>query len=376
MAGLDGTVGRSTYSGPMVSLGWLRRQAVGWSLPRGADTLAATLAQVEFVQADPIQAPAPAQDLILRHRVRGYRAGDLDRHYPTLEVDEDRLYAYGFVARRLRPYLYPRRDRRAADGAFVLTDRAADVLAFVRERGVTHPRDVQAHFGHEPVTNDWGGTSSATTLVLERLRHYGHLRVADRVAGVRRYEVAPPPGEPLDPDERLRTVALRVARTLAPATVATLSPAVSMMVPWMRGGGRPGGLPVIRDLLTRGDLAAADVAGTRYVWPADVPPVEADPPARVRFLAPFDPVVWDRRRFAQLWGWEYRFEAYTPVAKRVLGYYAMPLLWRDRVIGWANCAGVGSDVEVGYVDRAPTGAAYAKALDAEIDRLGAFLTRA
>ncbi len=126
----------------MSSLGWLRRQAVGWSLPRSAGTLAATLTEIEFVQADPIQAPARAQDLILWQRVRGYRAGDLDRHYPALEVDEDRLYAYGFVARRLRRYLHPRRDRRAADGRFVLTARAAEVLAFVAEHGVTHPRDV------------------------------------------------------------------------------------------------------------------------------------------------------------------------------------------------------------------------------------------
>lgn len=331
---------------------------------------------MEFVQADPIRAPARAQDLILRHRVRGYRVGDLDRHYPALDVDEDRMYAYGFVARRLRAYLHPRRNRHAADGKFVLTDRFTDVLAFVRENGVTHPRDVQAHLGHERVSNDWGGSSSATTLALERLQHYGLLRVADRVGGVRRYEVAPPPGDALDPDERLRAVALVVARILAPVSEASLSPNVGLMVPWCRPpGGRPGGRPVIRDLLARGDLEAADVDGTRYVWPADMVPVEGDPPARVRILAPFDPVVWDRRRFSHAWGWEYRFEAYTPVAKRVLGYYAMPLLWRDRVIGWANCAGPGSDVEIGYVDGAPAGAKYAQALDAEIDRLKTFLAK-
>ena len=128
---------------------------------------------------------------------------------------------------------------------------------------------------------------------------------------------------------------------------------------------------MIRDLLARGELSSVEVDGTRYVWPADLTPVEADPPARVRFLAPFDPVVWDRQRFVQLWGWEYRFEAYTPAAKRVRGYYAMPLLWRDRVIGWANW--VGGAVEVGYVDRAPVGAGYTKALAAEIDRLHTFL---
>lgn len=358
----------------MSSLAWLRRQAIGWSLPRKLGTLAETLADVEFVQADPIQAPARAQDLILRQRVRGYRAGDLDRHYPSLEIDEDTLYAYGFVARRLRQYLHPRRDRRAPDGKFALTDREADVLAYVGENGVTHPRDVQVHFGHERVSNDWGGKSSATTLVLERLRHYGLLRVADRVTGVRRYELAPPLGEPLDPEERLREMALVVARTLAPAPEAGVSPAISLVIHALGGAGPPGGRPVVKDLLARGLLDSADVDGTRYVWPADLVPVEAEAPARVRFLAPFDPVVWDRRRFGKLWGWEYRFEAYTPVAKRVLGYYAMPLLWRDRVIGWANCAGAGSDVEIGYVDRAPAGATYARALDAEIDRLRTFLT--
>ncbi|MPZ27081.1 MAG: winged helix-turn-helix domain-containing protein [Micromonosporaceae bacterium] len=357
----------------MSTLGWLRRQAVGWSLPRRGGTLGSTLAELEFVQADPIQAPARAQELILRQRVAGYRVGDLDRHYPSLDVDEDFLYAYGFVARRLRRFLHPRYDRHSPDGRYVPGDLAAEVLAFVRERGVVHPRDVQVHFGHERRTNAWGGTSSSTTMELDRLRHHGLLRVADRVGGVRRYEAAAAPlGDPLNPVDRLRRLVLRVARTLAPVSEKTLSTAVSRLALWAgRPHGRPGGLPVIRDLLARGELAAVDVAGTRYVWPADLVPVDADPPARVRFLAPFDPVVWDRRRFGQLWGWEYRFEAYTPVEQRVHGYYAMPLLWRDRVIGWATCQG--REVVVGYVESAPAGRSYAAALDAEIVRLRRFL---
>jgi hypothetical protein len=253
--------------------------------------------------------------------------------------------------------------------------RPADLLAFVRERGVAHPRDAQAHFGHERVANGWGGASSATTMELERLRHHGLLRVADRVGGVRRYEAAEPLGDPLDPADRLRALVLRVARTLAPVSEATLSMAVSPLVRWAAvPGGRPGGRPVIRDLLARGELEAADAGGTRYVWPADLVPVVTDAPARVRFLAPFDPVVWDRRRFGQLWGWEYRFEAYTPAGRRVLGYYAMPLLWRDRVIGWATCEG--GAVEVGYVGSAPPGRSYAAALEAEIARLKRFLSQA
>lgn len=103
----------------------------------------------------------------------------------------------------------------------------------------------------------------------------------------------------------------------------------------------------------------------------------AEPSPTVRLLAPFDPVVWDRRRFEHLWGWAYRFEAYTPIAKRVRGYYAMPLLWRDRVIGWANASltGHGLDVDLGFAERRPREAAFEAELEREIARLEAFLAR-
>ena len=96
----------------------------------------------------------------------------------------------------------------------------------------------------------------------------------------------------------------------------------------------------------------------------------------MRFLAPFDPVVQDRARFELLWGWAYRFEAYTPAPKRKLGYYALPLLWRDRVIGWGNLSVEGGTLrhELGYVaGRAPRDRAFKRALEAELDRVRAFL---
>jgi uncharacterized protein YcaQ len=77
-----------------------------------------------------------------------------------------------------------------------------------------------------------------------------------------------------------------------------------------------------------------------------------------------------------LWGWPYRFEAYTPAPKRLRGYYALPLLWRDQVIGWANLTVRAGqlEVELGYVSgSAPTGAAYQSALDDELARLRSFL---
>jgi uncharacterized protein YcaQ len=111
-----------------------------------------------------------------------------------------------------------------------------------------------------------------------------------------------------------------------------------------------------------------------WYWPAGDPtPTEADD--QVRLLAPFDPVVWDRRRFELLWGWSYRFEAYTPVTKRKLGYYALPLLWHDRVIGWANVSVSGKALksDVGYSGTPPRSRAFRRALDDELSRLRLFL---
>jgi uncharacterized protein len=88
-------------------------------------------------------------------------------------------------------------------------------------------------------------------------------------------------------------------------------------------------------------------------------------------------VVWDRRRFELLWGWAYRFEAYTPVSKRKLGYYALPLLWRQRVLGWGNISIERGTLhtDLGYVSgRPPRDRSFKQALEAELDRMRAFLS--
>src|SRR5690349_19237580 len=90
-----------------LTLQTLRRQAVLASLSPPT-TLGRALATAGFVQADPIRAPARAQDLILRHRVAGYRAGDLERRFARLGLEEDFLYAYGFMPGETHRLLHPR----------------------------------------------------------------------------------------------------------------------------------------------------------------------------------------------------------------------------------------------------------------------------
>ena len=96
----------------------------------------------------------------------------------------------------------------------------------------------------------------------------------------------------------------------------------------------------------------------------------------VRLLTPFDPIVHDRRRFEVFWGWRYRFEAYTPAARRKLGYYALPLLWHDQVVGWGNLS-VDHDTlrsSFGYsAGAAPRDTAFRAGLAAELERMRQFL---
>ena len=126
---------------------------------------------------------------------------------------------------------------------------------------------------------------------------------------------------------------------------------------------------------TKQRLAHAHVEGIDWYWPADENPTDSAPQDTVRLLTPFDPVVWDRYRFELLWGWVYRFEAYTPAPKRKLGYYALPLLWRDRVIGWGNLSIKNNELnaEFGFVESQPRDRAFKRELAAEVDRMRAFL---
>jgi uncharacterized protein len=337
-------------------------------------TLIGALSRLGFVQADPIRAPARAQDLILRHRVTDYRCGDLERQYEQAGIEEDVVVNYGFVPRAVQALMQPRGLR--AGWSATRRKHAQALLAFVRQRGVVHPREVDAHFAHGTVTNYWGGSSNATTHLLEAMHYLGLLRVARREAGIRIYaahEYPPLPADRAGRRERIDTLVDLVVGTYAPLPGVSLSALIARLryaVPQWRGELR-GALQRAKERLSR-----ERVDGLEWYWPAGERLGTEPPPDTVRLLSPFDPIVWDRRRFELLWGWAYRFEAYTPTAKRKLGYYALPLLWRDRVIGWGNLAVSGGSLQAsfGYVEeRAPNDTRFTRELAMELDRVSRFL---
>ena len=331
-----------------------------------------------FVQADPIRAPARAQDLTLRHRVTDYRAGDLERRFSTLDIHEDYFINYGFVTSVVEALMHPRGlVSRWPPGR---RKRANLLLEFVRDRGSVHPREVDRHFSHGRVTNYWGGSSNATTHLMELMHYGGLLRVVRREAGIRIYAphehaaIAESVAERERRIDVLVDVAVRKYAPLPAPSLASLVRQLRYAVPQWRDD--------LKSALQRAQvrLARAQVDGLEWYWPADERPLrmarDKSTQDAVRLLTPFDPVVWDRLRFELLWGWPYRFEAYTPVSKRKLGYYALPLLWRDHVIGWANLSLKNGDLrsEVGYVaSRPPRDRTFARELDAELDRMRSFL---
>ncbi len=336
-------------------------------------TLPKAIARLGFVQADPIRAPARAQDLTLRHRVSNYRAGDLERRYPRLAVEEDFFVNYGFVSVEVHRLMHPRTPRTLWPQA--RSTQAEAVLEFVRQHDVVHPRQVDAHFAHGKVRNWFGGSTNASTQLLDEMHYRGMVRIAGRQAGVRTYAARAVHAPAADPQVALDALVDLIVRKYAPLPVATLGALVGRLQhaapQW--ADLRPAALQRAKRRLPH-----SRVDGVDWYWP------EGENPAslrhamgdELRLLAPFDPIVWDRRRFELLWGWAYRFEAYTPASKRLRGYYALPLMWRDRVIGWGNLAlrEGALDADIGYVKgAAPREAAFRVALDDELGRLRCFL---
>ena len=162
-----------------------------------------------------------------------------------------------------------------------------------------HPRVVDAHFAHGKVTNWFGGSSNATTRLLDEMHYRGWLRVARRDGGIRVYALrasnAPPPEESAVA-ARLDALVDVIARTYAPLPANSLVRLLSQL-----RGGAPQWTKHRAAALERAQrrLAHARVGGTDWYWPAAEAPASARwrPDKAVRLLTPFDPVVWDRHRF-------------------------------------------------------------------------------
>ncbi len=353
-----------------ITLTQLRSHAIARSLVTPT-TLKRAIHRLGFVQADPIRAPARAQDLILRHRATDYRAGELEQRYPKLGIEEDFFINYGFLPRATQALMHPREAKLVWSTQRWLQAHA--IQAWIAQRGEVHPREVAAQFSLGSSQNAFGGSSTNTTQLLDGMHYRGLLRVARRDSGTRVYAVCNRLPSHLEPQAAFDALIDVAVAQYAPVPAVTLGQLLTYLcigVPQWRGE-RSAALQRAKQRLSH-----VVIEGVSWYWPAAEKIRQSEPDDVVRLLAPFDPVVWDRRRFELFWGWAYRFEAYTPPAKRTLGYYALPLLWRDEVIGWGNLASVNGTLtaQLGYVKgHAPRDATFKRELAAELARMETFL---
>lgn len=293
----------------------------------------AALDRLGFVQMDPINVCGRMHDLVLRNRVRDYRENDLLRHSygggGTLRAFEHYLPGFGILVTfplEAWPFLLPHMRERASDrrgyyGKLPKDERALarHILGEIERRGPLGSDQIE-HAARG--VSGWGSNGRLVKLVMEKLLAHGELLIAARRDFRRVYDLP--------------------ARALPQALLAqsAASPAESRR--WVllqrlkqRRLARIGraDLALVDDCVQA--LAVPDCSPL-YCLREDLPLLDATgaPPAPgVHLLAPLDPLIYDRTLTARLWGFDYTWEVYTPPAKRVRGYYALPLLAGLEIVG-------------------------------------------
>ncbi|HET6439297.1 MAG TPA: crosslink repair DNA glycosylase YcaQ family protein [Anaeromyxobacter sp.] len=295
-----------------------------------------------FVQLDPINVCGRMHDLILRNRVVGYREGDVLRRLhgrsmedgPPLAPAQRTAFEHYLPGGTLAavplaswPYLAAAMEARSRrPGGYGGRLSAAEerlarrILAEMAERGPLTPDDID-HDGR--ATTGWGTQGRMAKTVLEKLFFHGRVLITARRAFRRVYDLPERvlPAEVLfsprpSPAEEVR---FRVLSRLRQRRLAVVS---------------------------KDDLSLLDGA-VEHVHIEGCPPCcclredvprllsaeEAPPAQAVHLLAPLDPLIYDRRLTSALWGFDYTWEVYTPPARRVRGYYALPVLAGERLVG-------------------------------------------
>jgi uncharacterized protein len=284
-----------------VSVEEARRLAVRSQLLDGsARGVLDTVRRLGFLQMDPISTVAPPQYLVLWSRLGPYDREELDRliweERKLVEVD-----AYIYPVEEL-PVLLARMHRRREK-----TKQQERISAFLKEnasyrryvlrelerRGALLSREIGDHARFEREDHPWWG-SRKMALMLMLLADRGEVAVAGRRGKQRLWDLA----------ERVYPEVERITWKEAQARIEER---------------RRRTLGVV---LERGRLLAHPDAVDDPV-----------PAARTTFLSPFDRLVHDRDRAEALWGFFYRLEMYVPPAKREYGYYVLPILRGDRVVG-------------------------------------------
>ncbi|WP_438352490.1 winged helix-turn-helix domain-containing protein [Microbacterium sp. CJ88] len=321
--------------------------AQGFARPRptvaGTRQLNLAIARMGVLQIDSVNVFARSHYLPLFSRLGAYDTAALDRLLFARRAPYVESWAHvaAFIpAADWALFAFRREDlaaKHGAPGGWV--DEHREIVDWVRAelaaRGPLRPAQIE-HDAKQSARGpwwDWDVVKSA----LEYLWLFGEVAIAGRRGFERRYGLAEHviPAEtlaaPVPRDEAIRELVRRAARAYGVATASDLGD-------YWRIKDRPRLLTAIAELVDAGELAPVTVAG----WTSAGRPArawmhrDAALPRRIdatAILTPFDPVVWFRDRAQRLFDFEYRIEIYTPAPQRRYGYYSLPILVGDDVVG-------------------------------------------
>ena len=284
-----------------VSLAEARRIAVRAQLLDGsARGILDVVRRAGPLQIDPISTVAPPQHLVLWSRLGVFDRAELDR----LLWEERKLFEWGAFIWPIEDFPLIRARMRRRRGKYTFERRSAEflkenaafrryVLRELERRGPLLSREIADHASMRKEHHVWWG-SRQMGLMLEILSGRGEVAIVGRRNGQRLWDL----GERWYPemDEKLS---------------------------W----------PEAERRLEERRFRFAGVRFDGGCWLAHPDAVDAPLPNRVTFLSPFDRLVKNRDRAEALWGFRYRLEMYVPKAKREYGYYVLPILRGDRVLG-------------------------------------------
>jgi uncharacterized protein YcaQ len=308
------------------------------ALPARPESVLAVVERLGSLQFDPLEAPgARNHELVLHARVRGYRRGWCER---WLYGAERRLFEAWNKGLSILPVGELAEHREVWDVAreryagFLETHAAvaARILEAIRERGAL----ATSAFGRGEVIDWWWGRTAVNRAVIDVLFLCGRLGIARRDGNLRVYDLI----ERLLPERMLgkHTDGERARRHRLLTRVRALGLlAERASAEVLHGTGTAGERRARLDALVEdGTLLRVEVEGVRgacHMLASERGLVGRALRPTVSFLGALDPLLWDRRLLRDLWGFEYLWEVYTPEAKRRWGYYVLPVLWGDRLVG-------------------------------------------
>ncbi|MGC5615261.1 winged helix-turn-helix domain-containing protein [Georgenia sp. Z1491] len=304
----------------------------------GRRHVARAVADTALLQIDSVNVLARAHQLPVLARVGAYDTSILDRvtgRSPRLLV-ETWCHEASLVPPRTYALQAARRsaaEDRWQDRGFGDPALMADVEAAITDHGAATSTDLHDLLAHERAEKTaWGWNWSPLKVALSRMWRTGRLAVARRSSSFE--QVLDLPGRVLPPEalaaappwpEAVRELTLVAARAHGVAGVRALADYHRLPVRETA--------TAVRALVEDGELVEVRVRGLRRpaYRPAEVT-VPADPVRARALLAPFDPLVFERERLADLWGMHYRIGIYTPAHLRSHGYYVLPFLLGEHLV--------------------------------------------